>query len=255
MCEWLRVWAAAGMKGALHAWLPVSRWTSDDCRSTVSKVGNQQPRPPLPASPHKSALPCHPLAACSKSPNVLLTGTGTQGGGRCLCIAQLPGAVWQRVSGFATASFAQEGCLPPKPPRMHRPSRCWPDAGTAKLADVGFSREKLSTFLSENFQVGTFAWQASLLLIPLPAATPLDPSACVAGCLAGSHLVACASAAPASRLLWSRRHALFELLREASSHPCSECRAAPEILLARKVDQKVDIYSYGVLIWVRPLPP
>lgn len=98
-------------------------------------------------------------------------------------------------------------------PHVHRPSRCWPAAGTAKLADVGFSREKLNTWISGLGcqQVGTFAWQASLLLIPLPAATPRDPSACAAGCLAGSHLVSCASAAPAARLHWSRPHASFEL--------------------------------------------
>ncbi|PRW57729.1 Serine threonine- kinase CTR1 [Chlorella sorokiniana] len=55
--------------------------------------------------------------------------------------------------------------------------------GTAKLADVGFSREKLHTFLSDLSNFGTFAW------------------------------------------------------------------AAPELLLARQCTQKVDIYSWGVLLW------
>lgn len=43
--------------------------------------------------------------------------------------------------------------------------RSAPAAGTAKLADVGFSREKLHTFLSDLSNIGTFAcelatWQA-----------------------------------------------------------------------------------------------
>lgn len=50
-------------------------------------------------------------------------------------------------------------------------------AGTAKLADVGFSREKRHTYLSDLSNVGTFAW-CGMLACGLPL--------CVASCRAAS---------------------------------------------------------------------
>lgn len=54
------------------------------------------------------------------------------------------------------------GCLPLTATPLLLPHAT--HAGTAKLADVGFSRQKLATYLSNLQHAGTFAWASSFLL-------------------------------------------------------------------------------------------
>lgn len=149
--------------------------------------------------------------------------------------------------GSSMASACYAGSVPP-PHHPHSSVQVLLTAsGAAKLANVGFARLQTATFLSTlNQIVGTFAWWVGGCGGLLPKLAVRGPVG-----LKALQRMAAHGMGTGMNMYEGCTQAARRSLAVTACLPLS--RVAPEILQGQRASAAIDIYSFGIVLWVSAL--